>query len=141
MNAPAPFLTAILAVLLVSPTFADSGTALSDAQTEALIERAAKEAAEGDNECDNKKLLGCMGINSAQCVDLRDAVISECTMPMARQILGGEIDTDNLELQHAQCTLQLAEASFDIDARRYFRCMPEGTYEKPDIVEAWLDNR
>ena len=143
------FIALILAsLLLLTPAFAndnpgtDNNSVLSAEQTEALIERAMTESAAEDDDCADQELLSCIGINRTNCESFRADIISVCTMPMAREILGsnGEV-SDNLELEHAKCTLSLGERDYEIKPKRYFGCMPDGTYEKPDVIANWLKNR
>ena len=100
------------------------------------------EAAAEDDDCDDKKLMSCIGIDTVVCESFRADIIGECTLPMARDILTSDEDlTENLELKHAQCTLTLAESKYEISPKRYLGCMPEGTYEQPELIEEWLKNR
>lgn len=135
-------------VLLMSSSSADetqgsdSESILTPEQIEALLERAAEESAADDDECDNTKLTSCIGFDRKHCEAFRAEIVSACTLPMAREILssGGE-GTENLELEHAKCTLTLAEDTYRIAPERYLDCMPPGTYEDPGRIRDWLKNR
>ncbi len=120
----------------------NAGTPLTAEQTEALIERAMEESAAENDDCSDKKLTACMGITRANCETLRDATLRECTMPLAREILSsnGEL-TDNIELEHTKCTLELGESRFSIEPEKYVSCMPAGTYQNPEKINEWLKNR
>lgn len=121
---------------------ADSEALLTDEQIETLLERAQEESAAENDDCNNESLLSCIGFDRTTCESLQADVMEDCTLPMARDILAsGEGDTETLELDHAKCTLELAEKRYRIAPKRYFDCMPNGTYEKPGPIRDWLENR
>ncbi len=138
----------VAVALLMASSFADetpgavSESLLAPEQIEALLEHAMEEAAAEDDDCDNSELTSCIGFDRTSCEAFSADIISDCTLPMAREILSsdGEVG-ENLELEHAKCTLKLAEDKYRISPERYLGCMPPGTYEKPGLIKDWLKNR
>jgi hypothetical protein len=120
----------------------ESESSLTPEQIEALLERAMEEAAAQDDDCDNTRLTSCIGFDRNNCEAFSAEIISECTLPMAREILSSDGEgTENLEFEHAKCTLILAEDKYRIAPERYLDCMPPGTYQDPGRIKDWLKNR
>ncbi len=119
-----------------------SDSQLSAEQIEMLLERAMEESAAEDDDCEDSELTACIGFDRKKCEAFRADIISACTLPMARSILSSDgSEVDNLELEHAQCTLTLVEQKYEIDPQRYLKCMPAGTYQDPESIAEWLKNR
>lgn len=140
-------LTLTMALLMASSSANEtegsaSESSLTPEQIEILLERAMEESAAEDDDCDNAELTSCIGFNRENCEAFRTDIIGECTLPMAREILSSDGEgAENLELEHAKCTLKLAEGKYRISPERYLGCMPPGTYERPELIKDWLKNR
>lgn len=123
-------------------TDADAATRIDEVLGEELIQQAIEESAAEGNDCADRELLSCMGIDSDQCGTLLASVMRECTMPLARKILSSDTDmTADIELEHASCTFALGEKDYGIEPQRYLNCMPTGSFQNRTAIQEWLDEQ